>query len=63
MGFSFDRWIFRVVCFPGWLHKCISEVQVFENVVRKQHEDGYIESFGLTIRLWMMRCCCQVFNT
>lgn len=33
------------------------------DLVSKAHENGYIESLCLGANLWMIRCCCQAFNT
>lgn len=45
------------------LRKCNLVLSMFGDLVSKAHENGVIEHFGLTARLWMTCCYCQMFNT
>lgn len=53
----------RAVRLEEGVNKGISIMLIFGNVVSKVHENGLVEFLGLDIRLGMIRCCCQLFNT
>lgn len=46
-----------VVCLRGLLHKIFLVLLKFDNVVWKAHEDDSNDSFGLSVSLWLIRCC------
>lgn len=51
------------MCICQWLHKFIQVLLMFDNVISNAHEIGFVESLGFTVCLWMIRCCCQKFNS
>lgn len=53
----------RVVWKCKWLHKCILVHFIFDRVLSKMHEDGLTKTLSLEVRLWMIQCCCENFNT
>lgn len=53
----------HAVCIREWSHKCSPVLLMIGEIERKAHEDGFIESFGSAVLLWMMSCPCQKFNT
>lgn len=46
-----------------WLNKCIPVLLMFDDDRSKVHKNGSIELFGMATRLFIIRCCCQAFNT
>lgn len=46
-----------------WLHDDIPGFLMFDEVVSETSENGHIESLDLAFCLWIISCCCQVFNT
>lgn len=46
-----DRGILRVACIRKWLHKCITVLLMFEDIVSKVHNNSLVESLDLAVCL------------
>lgn len=53
----------RVVCIRESLHECIPIPWMLVDVVSNRHKDDLFESPGSAVRLWMVRCCWQMFSS
>lgn len=51
-----------VIYIRKWLHKCVLLFLMYHDIVSKAQEDCIIESLGMKVRMWMIRCCCEVFD-
>lgn len=53
----------RVVHIRKGLHKENPFLLMLGDVVAKAGENGLIESLGLAVCWWIIRCCCRMFST
>lgn len=52
----------RVDCICKRLLKFTTVLSMFGDVASKAYKDGLVKSFGTSVRLRMLRCCCRVFS-